>query len=686
VTATLPERRAARAAPRPRVLRAEIQALRAVAVGLVVICHSWPSLLPGGFIGVDVFFVISGFLITAQLLGEVDRKGTVSLAGFWARRARRILPAALLVLAAVAAGTLLWVPQNHWDQFLTEIRASTAYVENWQLAHTATDYFANAASVQSPVQHYWSLSAEEQFYLVWPVLIGLAVALRGRRRALALAMGALGLASLAYSIYDTHADPAAAYFITPTRAWEFAAGGLLALLAVRPRGGPLLTWAGLGAIGLAAATYSSHTAFPGFAALLPVLGAVAVIWGESPNALLRARPVQWLGDVSYSVYLWHWPLLILAPYALSRTSLTTPQKVVLVALTLLLSGLSKRWVEDPVRAGPLLARRPARWTFAAALCGTAAVFVLIAGGVNRLHEQIRVAERAAAKTIASKPRCFGAAARDPRHRCHNARLDRTVVPTPADALRIQRPCDAVQRTAVMTVCAFGRRPANPRGTAVLVGDSHAMHLQQTVQVVTDRHRYRALLNARSHCPYSAAPIMLEDAADRAGCNRRNRDLPGWFRAHPDVSVAFIAHFVETSGKAEPQPGQSQFAAEVDGYERAWRALPRSVKRIVVIRDTPETPVGTLDCITRAMDRHQRAGERCAFPRAPAVPRDPAATAARRIHDPRVKLVDLNHSICDRRRCYPVVGGVLVYKDLSHLTPLFATTLGPFLDRRVARLL
>jgi hypothetical protein len=296
-----------------------------------------------------------------------------------------------------------------------------------------------------------------------------------------------------------------------------------------------------------------------------------------------------------------------------------------------------------------------------------------------------VAERAAAKTIASKPRCFGAAARDPRHRCHNPKLDRTVVPTPAEALKIQRPCDAVERTAVMTVCAFGSRPANPRGTAVLVGDSHAMHLQQTVQVVAGRHRYRALLNARSHCPYSAGTVLLEDAADRAGCNRRNRDLPGWFRAHPNASVAFIAHFVETTAKVQTPPGRSEFAAEVDGYERAWRALPASVKHIVVIRDTPETPVGTLDCVTRAMEHHQRAGSRCAFPRGPGMPPDPAAVAARQTRDKRVRLVDLNRFICDRRRCFPVVGGVLVYKDLSHLTPLFATTLGPFLDRRVAHL-
>jgi peptidoglycan/LPS O-acetylase OafA/YrhL len=662
-----------------RAIRPEIQALRALAVALVVVCHTWPGALPGGFIGVDVFFVISGFLITGQLLGEVGRTGSVSLAGFWARRARRILPAALLVLGLVAGATLLWVPQNHWDQFLTEVRASTAYVENWQLAHTATDYFANAASVQSPVQHYWSLSAEEQFYLVWPLLIGLVVALRGSRRALAGAMGVLAAASLAYSVHDTAVDRAAAYFVTPTRAWEFAAGGLLALVTLS-RARPWLSYAGLAAIAVAAATYGSGTAFPGIAALLPVLGAVAVIAAQAPTAPLRARPVQWLGDVSYSVYLWHWPLLILAPYALGRTGLTGGQKLAIVAITLLAAWASKVWVEDPLRSGPLLARRPARWTFAGALAGTALVFALTTAGVTNLHERLRVAERTAARTFAAKPKCLGAAARDPRHPCHNAKLARTVVPTPAEALRLQRPCDAVERTPVMVVCAFGEQVARPRGTAVLVGDSHAMHLQQTVQVAANDHRFRALLNARSHCPYSAATVVIAgDAADQAGCNARNRALPGWFRAHPTARVAFIAHFVATTVKVRPQPGQSEFAAEVDGYERAWRALPKTVRHIVVVRDTPVTPVGTLDCITRAVDGHERAGPRCAFARGPALPPDPAAVAARQLRG-RVRLVDLNRFICDRRRCYPVVGGVLVYKDLSHLTPQFATTLGPYLDR------
>ena len=305
-------------------VRPEIQALRAAAVLLVVVAHLWPSALPGGYVGVDVFFAISGFLITSLLLREIDRTGGLSLSDFWARRARRILPAALVTLLFCAIATILFVPLTYWQQFLAELRASTAYVQNWQLADSAVDYFA-ADNGPSPVQHFWSLSAEEQFYVVWPLLLLLAVGLtrgraaRVRRRAIVVTIGALTVASLAYSLHHTAANPAAAYFITPTRAWEFGVGGLLAMLphVERPAGvkWAVLSWVGLAGIGVAAAFFSPDTPFPGYAALLPVLGALAVIAAGAPTGRwaptrgLELPPVQYLGNVSYSVYLWHWPLL-----------------------------------------------------------------------------------------------------------------------------------------------------------------------------------------------------------------------------------------------------------------------------------------------------------------------------------------------------------------------------------------
>ena len=409
-------------------IRPEIQALRAAAVLLVVVSHLWPSALPGGFVGVDVFFAISGFLITSLLLREIDRTGRLSLSEFWARRARRILPAALVTLLFCAIATILFVPLTYWQQFLNELRASTAYVQNWQLAESAVDYFA-ADDGPSPVQHFWSLSAEEQFYVVWPVLLLLAVGLtrkrsvRVRRNAIIGVIGALTAVSLGYSLYDTAADPSAAYFITPTRAWEFGAGGLLALLPQIERSPGIaravLSWAGILAILLAAFLFTENTPFPGYAALVPVLGALAVIAAGTPSRrwaptpMLELPPIQYVGNVSYSLYLWHWPLLIFAPFVVDR-SLHPEAGVVILALALLAAGLSKVLVEDPVRAGSFLTARGGRWTFAAAAAGTGVVLVVAAGAMSHMRAEVAAAERASQQILASNPKCFGAAARDPR--------------------------------------------------------------------------------------------------------------------------------------------------------------------------------------------------------------------------------------------------------------------------------
>ena len=221
-------------------MRQEIQGLRAVAVLLVVLFHLWPDQVPGGYIGVDVFFVISGYLITSHILREVDRTGSVSLAGFWARRLRRLLPASYVVLLVTAVGVLLFVPRLMWKQFFGEILSAALYVENWTLAINSVDYLA-ADNAPSPAQHYWTLSAEEQFYLIWPllVLLGLWLAKRslaGRsggsqdhQKAVVLGvLAATTAASLAYSLWASATEPALAYFVTPARAWEFGAGALLA--------------------------------------------------------------------------------------------------------------------------------------------------------------------------------------------------------------------------------------------------------------------------------------------------------------------------------------------------------------------------------------------------------------------------------------------------------------------------
>jgi peptidoglycan/LPS O-acetylase OafA/YrhL len=685
-----------RALPKKQKLRPEVQALRAAAVSLVVVYHFWPSALPGGFVGVDVFFAISGFLITSQLLKEVDRTGSVSMPAFWARRARRILPPALFVLLFCAVATIVFVPLNYWQQFFAEMRASTTYGQNWHLASTSANYFAQGQG-PSPVEHYWSLSAEEQFYLVWPVLILAAVKLAGigrvriPRRPLAVVLPALTLLSLTYGVWRTAADPAAAYFTTPTRAWEFGAGGLLALLPEATRRARLrgaASWVGLAAILVAASSYSDATPFPGVAALLPVLGAVAVMWAGAPatriapTRLLGLRPVQFLGDISYAVYLWHWPLFILAPFALGA-QVHTRTKVVLVMLTILAAWLTKLGIEDPVRSSPLLARRRARWTFGAAAAGTGVVLAVTFWGAAYVQAQIQKDERTSQLILASRPSCFGAAARDPRHPCSNRKLKFAVVPTPiAAADRPNSPCTFVQRRP-FNVCAFGVPQSKATGTIALVGDSHASHWRAALEVVARKHGWYGLSITRSGCPFSRTVKVLRVPLF-SKCIQWNHQLPHWFASHPRVSTVFV---VQESGQKWVVPhGQSEYGAEVNGFTRAWKTLPESVKHVVVIHDTPKDRDGTASCVERALGRHKQAGLACKVPRGVAVDPDAEATAAAHAHMRRVQLVDLNRFLCDRLWCYPVIGGALVHKDQHHMTVVFATTLGPYLGQDVNRLM
>ncbi len=324
----------------------------------------------GGFVGVDVFFVISGYLITGLLARELATTGRVSIASFYARRARRILPASTVVLLVIALAATAVYTAGDLSEVLTGVRWSALFGENIHLARARTDYFAENSFV-SPVQHFWSLAVEEQFYLVWPALIGaiLRWTTRGGRRPRrgahlatrrsGTAIGAIALLSFAWSVWDTSAAPASAYYSTFTRAWELAIGALLALGSGTVRRLPggvkaALSWGGLLAIGVAVHEYGSGSAFPGYAAALPVLGAAAVLAGgiDGPaygaQALLRLRPFQFLGDISYSLYLWHWPLLVMPPVYLGRPVGTTGT-CGLVLGAVVVSWLSYRWIERPVQ-------------------------------------------------------------------------------------------------------------------------------------------------------------------------------------------------------------------------------------------------------------------------------------------------------------------------------------------------
>ncbi len=353
-----------------RPFRPDVQGLRALAVALVVLYHAGVPLLSGGFVGVDVFFVISGFVITGLLLRERAVEGRTNLLGFYARRARRILPAATLVIVVTVVASYHWLAFVRGAQVAADARAAALFWANFHFIALGTNY-TSASQPPSPLQNFWSLAVEEQFYLVYPTLFILA-ACSLRRFRLSSKLTALLVAACAvsywWSIHQTAQDATAAYFSPFTRAWELGLGALVAVLTPRLRRAPrapaaLAGWIGLAAIVFAATRFGAQTAYPGWVALLPVggtalaIGAGAAVPARGPESVLRLWSFQRLGDVSYSLYLWHWPLLAIATQQ-ATTPLPLADRLGWIGVALAISISSYLVVENPVRRSRRLAAKP----------------------------------------------------------------------------------------------------------------------------------------------------------------------------------------------------------------------------------------------------------------------------------------------------------------------------------------
>jgi peptidoglycan/LPS O-acetylase OafA/YrhL len=335
--------RATEVAP-PPAFRPDVEGLRAVAVAVVVLFHAGVPGLGGGYVGVDVFFVISGFLITSLMRREIAGTGRLSLRDFYARRARRILPAAGLVLVTVILAAYHWLGFLRGDEIARDGVWAALFASNFRFAALGIDYLGSQAA-PSPLQHFWSLAVEEQYYLVWPLAVALLIRF-GRGRWIGAGLGVAVAASFAWSAGS------GGYFAPATRAWEIGAGGLLAIAGRRLPAA--FSWLGLALIGLAVLGFDETTRFPGYAAALPVAGALLVLAGRG-DALLGLAPLRWLGRVSYSLYLWHWPVLIIWAQA-HGGPLGVPARALAVLLSLALAVLTYTCVEDPVRRSGRLKR------------------------------------------------------------------------------------------------------------------------------------------------------------------------------------------------------------------------------------------------------------------------------------------------------------------------------------------
>ncbi|PZE84121.1 acyltransferase family protein [Curtobacterium sp. MCBD17_032] len=693
--------------PQSGPFRTDVHAIRALAVVLVVVYHLDAGVLRGGFVGVDAFFVVSGFLITGQLVRELRHRGGVDLPAFWARRARRLVPSALVVLTVTGVAAVLLSPREDWPTLGLHLAASAVSVENWALAASRTDYLA-AGSPSTPFEHFWSLGVEEQFYLLWPLLLLAGWSAGGRHRlrssrTVAAVVVTVVAASLVCSVVLTATDPAPAYSWPHTRAWEFGVGALLALApAPGPASGRVWVRTGLAAtgwLGLVACAVVLHpdVPYPGTAAVLPVAATALVIATRVDTGVLARLavlpPVRWLGRVSYPLYLWHWPVVLLLPRALERAGVAdVPTPVPAAAVVLLSAGLAHGTavlVERPVTAGRLARLRP-RVTFAVVAAGTALVLLAPAAGWTVLTGQLRE-DRALAAELGGGARsspgatsgpvpgsCWGSAAIAPGSGCLvGGDPDRGTTPsTMTGAYDIDPTWDDCQAEATAArSCVVGVRG----GTRVaLVGDSHAHQWSSALVALAERRGWELHLVVKGGCEFSHVVWSDVSDAERDRCRAWNDAVDRSLAAGAPYDLVFTSSRADLRGTpGGPDPARRA----LEGYRASWQPLVARGTTVVAIPDTPAAGSGVQRCV----DAHPDARRACRISTGRAFAAgDRLVDAARAT--PGVVVTDMTPWFCTDGSCPAVIGNVLVYRDSQHLTRTYVSTLVGPLGRTVDRAL
>ncbi|MGY1501013.1 acyltransferase family protein [Streptomyces sp. QTS52] len=670
-------------------LRLDIQGLRAVAVSLVVLGHAGVGRFGGGYVGVDVFFVMSGFLITSLLVRELAASDGLSIRRFYARRALRLLPASTLVVVATLAGSWLFLSRARFEEYAGDALSSALYAVNLRLAAGGTDYLAEG-SPPSPFQHFWSLAVEEQFYLLWPLLLLLSWRFaRRRRELLAVPLAVLCLLSFGLSVAVTEYAPSWAYFGTHTRFWELGAGALLALAAERLRGLPPklaapMTWTGLACIGVSATLYGNDTPFPGYYALLPVLGSVLVLAGGcapsryGAQLLLSRRPLVWLGGLSYGWYLWHWPLLLIGPALMGRLPGTSSVRLALLlcAVALVLAWATLRLVENPVRFHTAFRGRPVRaLRLGAALSVGVALIAVTAYAFPPAIDSGRPAP-SLRQAMATAP--------DPQLRLgqllesSGTSLPSNLAP-PLPEIKSARSavyrdgCHVAYESTGTPPCEYGD-PAS-RKVVVLFGDSHAAQWFPALDRLARERGWKLVSLTKASC--KAAKVTLRRlGGPYSSCDTwRARAITRITALRPALVI------VSSSDAGDPMYPESDLVRQwTDGFRTTYDALGASGARVVALLDTPWPKSDAVDCAAMYSLRLDRCANRL-----PEAIRDrsrrTASTDAAKSSGATV--IDPTPWLCTGGgNCPVVVGNTVVYRDDSHVSDAYAEGIAPVLGDRL----
>jgi peptidoglycan/LPS O-acetylase OafA/YrhL len=745
-----PQRAGQPAAEQParQRFRPDIEGLRGIAVLLVIIFHAWPDLLGGGFIGVDVFFVISGFLITGLLYRELGATGRIGFRDFYARRVRRLFPAASVALLATFLLSAWLLSPLALPRVAGDGVAAALSVANIRFALASGDYFT-AVATPSPFLHYWSLSVEEQFYLVWPATL-LLVARFGGLRLLGPAVLAVAVLSLVLAVAATEVAAGWAFYSLPTRAWQLAVGGLLAIVALdrfRRTGVSgilaLAGWVGLGGVLLAGFAYDDLLAYPGWWALLPTLGAVLIIAGGNrrlgPGLLLGLAPLRFTGRISYALYLWHWPLLVL-PAAAWGGELPVAARLALVALAFVVASVSTLVMEEPIRRGTFHLTGRSLRAAAPPLAAMGLAVVVGVGATTWVHDrtlaQVRGDEVASTKppkdiagdvlieglseekaaprpeaTPKPSPRPEAMASREP---ATEAKLDPTAKPTKkpkkitrSKAIATPRPKKSPKpapdwslpkdvRPSLIAApddheflkkngCLHAESATWPKSCVfgktssphaiALVGDSHASHWFPALRRVADDRGWRLETYVKVSCPFT--DILVRNLEKK----KKYKECLKFNEAVVQKLKASKPDLVVTAVSRWQHPvddGYDSPYAQGDGIARMLEQVPG---KPVVLADVPYPGHDVPECLAKNLKDIRP----CA---APAGNRNAGGSPTRERQAANASggvMLNFYDLICKKNdRCLPVRNDVIVWRDHHHLTATFARTLAPALDRALQK--
>lgn len=665
----------------PRRFRPDIEGVRALAVLLVVFYHAKLLGVSGGYIGVDVFFVLSGFLITRQLYAGVDRRGIRELPSFYARRIKRLLPASTVVVVATVIASFLWVPAVQAKQVTWDAIYTTFYGLNYHLAIEGTSYLQQATSV-SPLQHFWSLGVEEQFYVGWPLLIvlGMLMPLRARYVTLLGLLLIVGAMSFWYCATTTATSPSWAYFSLHTRAWELAAGGLIALsspLWTRlPRWVSTLgAWGGMGVIIACGWMYDDRTIFPGVAAAAPVAATAMILAAgcaprhHSIERLLGEPAIQGVGKISYSWYLWHWPMLVIVPF-IAGGALDWPRRLEIVGLSLVFAVLSYHVVENPVRNLQRLNFEWMRTTVALAgvviACAVIASNMIVTTGTGLAAQAV---------TIASDSRADKKVAAALGDALTLKKAPRNLTP-PVDKAGDDYPLGCITEiqetspTKVVGSCYLGAETGPRIG---LFGDSHAQQWATGLDKAARKLGYKLVVRTKSACP--AVDMTVYNSLLKREYTECDVWRPAAVQQMIDARPKYVIMSQADAIAGSDTPDREWASATVRTIEKFTRA---GIK-VIFFLDTPLIPVNVPQCVGENLDQVQKCGlgpaaqqKRYAYPTRHAAVSKAARKAGATVVEP-------SRWLCTKQGCPPIVGNILVYRDnVGHLTSTYSKWLSPVL--------